>query len=156
MKPQLNEKPPTFCLPNESNTQICLEDHKGKWILIYFYPKDDTPGCTTEACEIKNTWNEFESHNISVFGISGDSPESHKKFKEKHKLPFPLLSDQDLSVIKSYDAYGTKKMFGKEYQGIIRKSFLINPDFVIQKIYPKVQPKKHAKEVLNDIISLTT
>lgn len=149
----LNKQPPLFCLKNEDEENICLKDFKGNWILLYFYPKDNTPGCTTEACEIRNEWDNFEKQNAVVLGISADSSESHKKFNEKHSLPFSLLSDTDKTVLKQYKSYGTKKMFGKEYQGIFRNSFLISPDFKIVKIYEKVKTKKHAVEVLADISS---
>lgn len=155
MEKLLNNTPPNFCLKNDSGDEICLNNHKGEWILLYFYPRDNTPGCTTEACEIRDAWNDFSKLNATVFGISADSIESHQKFKQKHDLPFSLLSDPERKVIKKYESLKPKKMFGKEYIGIMRNSVLISPDFKIVKVYEKVKPATHAREVLADIHELS-
>jgi len=144
-------KAPLFCLLDENNKEHCLTDYKGQWILLYFYPKDDTPGCATEACQIRDSWAEFKKYNAIVFGVSGDSVLSHKKFKEKFNLPFPLLSDTEREVMKSFDVLGEKSMFGKMFIGIKRESFLINPNGEIVKHYKNVKPAIHAEEVLRDL-----
>lgn len=144
----VGKTPPAFCLNDETGSEVCLEDFKGKWILIYFYPKDMTPGCTTQACEIRDSWGEFKKHDAVVLGISADNEASHQKFKSEHDLPFPLLADTEKEVVQQYHSYGTKKMFGNEYKGILRNSVLINPDFIIEEVFEKIQPKKHAPKVL--------
>lgn len=146
---------PLFCLVDEKNKEHCLADYKGQWILLYFYPKDDTPGCTQEACQIRDSWTEFKKHNAVVLGVSGDSVSSHKKFKEKFNLPFPLLSDSGREVMKSFDVLGEKSMFGKAFIGIKRESFLINPEGEIVKHYKNVKPAIHAEEVLRDLELMT-
>mgnify|MGYP005851390431 CR=1 FL=1 len=140
-----------FSLPDENNNFHRLSDYKGQWVLIYFYPKDDTPGCTKEACNFRDKMNDLKKLGIKVLGVSADSVESHKKFKEKHQLNFPLLSDEKKEVIKGYQAWGKKKFMGKEFEGILRISYLINPKGEIVKKYDKVNPKKHADEVLVDV-----
>lgn len=146
---------PLFCLVDENNKEHCLADYKGQWVLLYFYPKDDTPGCTQEACQIRDSWAEFKKHKAVVLGVSGDSVSSHKKFKEKFNLPFPLLSDSGREVMKSFDVLGEKSMFGKAFIGIKRESFLINPEGEIVKHYKNVKPAIHAEEVLRDLELMT-
>jgi peroxiredoxin Q/BCP len=148
------KKPPLFCLKNQENKEICLKDYKDKWILVYFYPKDFTPGCTKEACMFRDYFKELEKEGVVVLGISADSVESHRKFATKHELPFDILSDEKKEVIKEFKALRKKKMFGKEYLGIVRISFLINPDFKVVKEYSSVKPQIHAKEVLEDVKEL--
>lgn len=134
---------PNFTLPDQDGNQISLNDFLGKWVLVYFYPKDDTPGCTKEACGLRDNALKYEKDDIIVLGISKDTPSSHKKFISKYKLPFTLLSDTKKEIIKKYDAdkgIGTKRI-----------SYLINPDGIIEKIYDKVKPETHAEEVLKDI-----
>jgi len=128
-----------------------LSDYKGKWVLLYFYPKDDTPGCTKEACAIRDNLPDFKKLKIKVFGVSVDSVESHKKFSEKYNLPFTLLSDEEKRVVKDYGVWGIKKFMGKTFMGTKRTSFLINPQGVIEKVYKNVAPEKHAEEVLKDL-----
>ncbi len=148
-------KAPLFCLMDENNKEHCLADYKGQWVLVYFYPKDDTPGCTQEACAFRDSWAEFKKHNAIVLGISGDSVVSHKKFKEKFNLPFPLLVDSGREVMKSFDVLGEKSMFGKTFIGIKRESFLINPEGEIAKHYKNVKPAIHAEQVLTDLELMT-
>lgn len=128
-----------------------LAQYMGKYFVLYFYPKDDTPGCTKEACAIRDAWSDFAELQITVLGVSADSVQSHEKFSKKFGLPFPLLSDPDKKILKSYEAIGMKKMWGREYEGILRITYLIAPDGTIAKVYPKVKPANHAKEILADI-----
>ena len=144
-------KAPDFCLPNQDGVEICLRDLKGKWIILYFYPKDNTPGCTTEAKEFSSLLDEFEKENAVVLGISPDSPKKHSNFIQKQDLEVTLLSDEEKKVLKAYGAWGIKKMYGKEYEGVIRSTFIINPDGEIVKEYKKVRAKGHAQEVLKDL-----
>lgn len=138
---------PDFALPDQNGTMHSLQDYKGKWVLVYFYPKDDTPGCTKEACSMRDHYAELQKV-VTVLGISSDSVESHKQFIEKYQLPFTLLADQEKKVIKEYGAEGTP--FTK------RISYLINPVGIITKTYPNVQPDQHAEEILRDMKAFTT
>jgi len=147
-------KAPDFCLPNQDGVEICLRDLKGKWIILYFYPKDNTPGCTTEAKEFSALLDEFEKENAIVLGVSPDSPKKHCNFIEKQDLEVTLLSDEEKKVLKAYGAWGIKKMYGKEYEGVIRSTVIINPNGEIVKEYKKVRAKGHAKKVLEDLKEL--
>ena len=122
--------------------------------LVYFYPKDDTPGCTKEACAIRDAWSEFESAGLRVIGVSKDSEKSHDKFIEKYSLPFPLIADTEMELAQAFGVFGEKKFMGRVYDGIHRMSFLIAADGTILKSYPKVKPAEHAKEILEDIVQL--
>lgn len=144
------DKAPAFSLPDQDGTINTLSDYKGKWILLYFYPKDDTPGCTTEACTIRDQYGDFKKSKTVVFGVSIDPVKKHKKFAEKYDLPFPLLADEDKKVVEAYGVWGEKKFMGRKYMGISRESFLIDPDGNIAKVYEQVKPKEHAREVLAD------
>ena len=147
-------KAPDFCLPNQDGVEICLRDLKGKWIILYFYPKDNTPGCTTEAKEFSSLLDEFEKENAIVLGVSPDSTKKHCNFIEKQDLEVTLLSDEEKKVLKAYGAWGIKKMYGKEYEGVIRSTFIINPEGEIVKEYKKVRAKGHAEKVLKDLKEL--
>ncbi|MEO6077353.1 MAG: thioredoxin-dependent thiol peroxidase [Candidatus Andersenbacteria bacterium] len=149
-------KAPDFTAQDQFVETHSLANTRGKWLLLYFYPKDDTPGCTKEACAIRDAWTDFHDAGITVFGVSKDSVESHKKFAEKYSLPFPLLADPDQKIIASYEASGEKSMYGKLFHGILRVSYLINPDGVIAKVYPKVKPAEHAKQILEDFANLNS
>jgi peroxiredoxin Q/BCP len=140
-----------FELSDQNGKSHKLSDYKGEWVLLYFYPKDDTPGCTKEACAIRDHFPNFKKLKAVVLGISVDSVESHKKFAEKYKLPFTLLSDAKKEVVKKYGVWGKKTFMGKAFMGTKRTSFLINPEFKIVKIYENVKPEIHAEEVLNDL-----
>ena len=144
---EIGQKAPEFCLKNQDEVEICLKDLKGKWIVLYFYPKDNTPGCTTEACDFTNELEEFEKLDAIILGVSPDSCESHRKFIEKKNLKITLLCDEDKNVLKEYGAWGIKKMYGKEYEGVIRSTFLIDPDGNIAYIWPKVRVKGHVEKV---------
>ncbi len=151
MNLKLNQKAPSFTLPDSSGKQHSLSHYAGKWILLYFYPKDDTPGCTTQACTLRDSWKEFGKMNAVVLGVSVDSPKSHTKFTQKYQLPFTLLADEEKTVVNLYGVWGKKKFMGREYMGTVRTSFLIDPTGNIVKIYENVKPAEHAKEVLEDL-----
>lgn len=144
-------KAPDFSLPDQDGKTHKLSQYKGKWVLLYFYPKDDTPGCTIEACTIRDQFKDFKKIKAVVLGVSKDSVESHRKFADAYDLPFTLLSDEDKKVIKKYGVWGEKNMMGRKYMGVKRMSFLITPAGKIAKVYPNVKPPKHAGEVLEDI-----
>ncbi|MDQ5972520.1 MAG: thioredoxin-dependent peroxiredoxin [Patescibacteria group bacterium] len=147
-------KAPNFSLQDQDGQTHSLQDYLGQWVVIYFYPKDDTPGCTTEACSFRDEYDYIKEHGAVVFGISKDSVASHKKFATKYNLSFPLLSDESLDTIKAYGAWGERSMYGKKYMGIIRSTFLIDPKGEIVKEYPKVTPKDHAVQIVKDLIAL--
>jgi peroxiredoxin Q/BCP len=148
---QLSQKAPTFSLVDQDGKVHHLKDYLGKKVLLYFYPKDDTPGCTTEACSFRDNIKDLESLGLVVLGVSADSVKSHKKFAEKFNLPFPLLSDETKAVCEAYGVWGKKKFMGKEYMGISRMSFLIDEKGTIAKIYEEVKPKEHVDEVRGDV-----
>ena len=149
----IGKKAPEFCLKDSQEKEICLKDFKGKWVVVYFYPKDNTPGCTMEAQGFSMAQEEFEKENTVVFGISPDSCESHSKFIFKKDLTVTLLSDPEKKVIESYGALGKKKMFGREFTGVIRSTFLVAPDGKIVHKWPKVRVKGHVNEVLETLKS---
>ncbi len=149
-----NTQAPDFSLPDQHGTVHSLKDMRGKWVLLYFYPKDDTPGCTKEACTLEKTSNRYAAKSCIVLGVSADSVESHAKFAKKHKIGFKLLADTDKTVINAYGVWQEKSFMGKKYKGIVRMSFLIDPEGKVRKIYPKVSPEEHAFEVLADIEEL--
>jgi peroxiredoxin Q/BCP len=151
---KIGERAPDFTLSDQKGTQHTLSAYRGNWVLIYFYPKDDTPGCTKEACAFRDTFPEFETLKMPVFGISTDSVKSHEKFAVKYQLPFTLLADEQKEVVQLYGVWGKKKFMGKEYDGTHRMSFLIDPEGKIAKIYDKVKPEGHAEEVLSDVRAL--
>ena len=153
---QVGDTAPDFTLLDQHGASHTLSDYTGRWVLLYFYPKDNTPGCTKEACMLRDTFPRFETLHTEVFGISKDSVASHTSFAEKHNLPFKLLADEDKQVLEQYGVWGEKKMMGKTYQGTMRTSFLIDPDGIIQKIYEKVKPEVHAEEVLADLKDFNT
>ena len=149
--PKEGKKAPDFKLPDQDGKMHTLREHNGKWVLLYFYPKDDTPGCTAEACAIRDEFPNFKKIRAVVLGVSKDSVESHKKFAEEYRLPFRLLSDTEKKVIQKYGVWGEKNMMGKKYMGVKRTSFLIDPNGIIAKVYENVKPDNHAGEVLEDI-----
>ena len=151
MKLKQGQKAPRFILSDAEGKAHSLEDYKGKWVLLYFYPKDDTTGCTKEACRIRDSYADFKKMKATVLGVSVDSRASHKKFVKKYALPFTLLADEDKSVVKKYGAWGKKKFMGRTYMGTYRTSFLIDPKGRIAKIYKNVKPNIHATEVLKDL-----
>lgn len=145
---------PDFSLLDQNGQARSLADYRGKWLVLYFYPKDDTPGCTTEACSFRDEREVIAEHGAEIVGISKDSVVSHKKFTEKYGLNFTLLSDEDHSTIEAYGAWAPKKMFGREYLGTQRKTFIIDPSGNIVREYPDVTPKEHAREIIHDLETL--
>ena len=143
------ELAPNFKIPSSNNKEFELKKNTNKFLIIYFYPRDNTPGCTNEAKDFSKLYKEFQKLNCEIFGISKDSIESHKKFISKFKIPFQLLSDEKIIVLKKYGAWGEKSMYGKKFMGIKRTTVLINPKSKIIKIWINVKVKDHAKEVLN-------
>ena len=148
---ELGSKAPDFALPDQNGKLHTLSGYRGRWVLLYFYPKDDTPGCTKEACTIRDSFPHFETLNAVVLGVSVDSVASHKKFAEKYHLPFTLLADEHKKVVNLYKVWAKKQFMGREYDGTLRTSFLIDPEGDIVKIYHEVHPEKHAAEVLRDL-----
>jgi peroxiredoxin Q/BCP len=139
---------PDFTLPADGGGEVSLSDYRGKKVVLYFYPKDNTPGCTTEACNFRDDYSQIIAASAVVLGVSPDSVKSHDKFKLKFNLPFALLSDPDHRVAEMYGAWGEKKMRGKTYMGIIRSTFIIDEEGRIIKVFPKVKVKTHSQEVL--------
>jgi thioredoxin-dependent peroxiredoxin len=139
---------PDFTLAADGGAQVSLSDYRGKKVVLYFYPKDNTPGCTTEACNFRDDYSEIVAAGAAVLGVSPDSVKSHDKFKTKFQLPFALLSDFDHQVAETYGAWGEKKMYGKTYEGILRSTFVVDEEGKIIKVFPKVTPKDHSQEVL--------
>ncbi len=148
---RIGEIAPDFTLRDQSGKEHTLSQYRGRYVLLYFYPKDDTSGCTKEACMIRDAFPRFEGVHAHVFGVSADSVESHKKFADKYSLPFSLLSDPDKLVLNAYGVWQEKKMMGRTFMGIVRTSFLIDPDGVVKKVYEKVRPEIHAEQVLADL-----
>ena len=152
--PHVETEAPDFTLPDEDGKLHTLSDYRGKWVLLYFYPKDDTTGCTKEACAIRDEFPRFNLVNATVLGVSVDSSASHKKFKAKYNLPFTLLADTEKKVVQLYGVWAKKQFMGREYDGTLRTSFLIDPLGYIEKIYEDVKPEIHAGEVLKDLQKL--
>lgn len=139
---------------DQEGKEHSLSDYTGEWVVLYFYPKDDTPGCTKEACAFRDNLPKFKKINANVFGVSVDPVKKHAKFAEKFQLPFTLLSDEDKTVVNAYGLWAKKKFMGREYMGTLRTSFIINPKGVIAKVYEGVKPETHAEEVLQDLKTL--
>jgi len=153
--PKVGSKAPEFTLPDQNGEGHSLKEYKGRWILIYFYPKDDTPGCTIEACTIRDQFKDFKKIGAEVIGVSTDSVKSHKKFADSYELPFTLLADENKEVVGEYGVFGEKKFMGRTYMGTKRMSFLVDPKGKIAKVYEKVKPLTHAAEVIADLKTLT-
>ena len=151
---KIGQNAPDFTLLDQDGKSHSLSDYEGKRILLYFYPKDNTTGCIKEACMLRDDFLGFKKLKVLVVGVSVDSVASHKKFANEYKLPFTLLADEDKKVVKLYGVWGKKKFMGREYMGTLRASFLINPKGVIEKIYEKVAPADHSREVLEDLKKL--
>ncbi len=140
-----------FSLPDQNGKIHTLSQYRGKWVVLYFYPKDNTPGCTKEACNFRDSFRVLEKMGAVILGVSKDSVESHLKFVKKYGLNFPILSDPEKEVIKKYKAWGKKKFLGKEFEGTLRTSYLIDPEGEIKKVYAKVNPLSHAGEIIKDL-----
>ncbi|MGH7701890.1 MAG: thioredoxin-dependent thiol peroxidase [Gemmatimonadales bacterium] len=141
-------KAPPFSLPSDGGEQVSLKALQGRKVVLYFYPKDDTSGCTVEACEFRDHWAEVKRSGAVVLGVSPDPVSAHDKFKRKYALPFPLLSDPDHSVAEAYGAWGDKSMYGRKYQGILRTTFVLDEAGRVLRVFEKVKPRGHAAEVL--------
>ena len=149
---QPGDSAPDFSLNDQAGTPVSLSQFRGQRVVIYFYPKDDTPGCTKEACNFRDQWSAFEQHNIAVLGISKDGAASHTKFIAKYNLPFTLLSDPEpCAVAESYGSYGLKKFMGKEYMGMMRHTFVVDAEGRIEKAYTKVKAETMADDILKDL-----
>lgn len=151
---EVGEKAVEFCLPSDGGNEVCLKDLKGKWVVLYFYPKDNTPGCTKEAQQFSELLEEFDKLNAVVLGVSPDSVESHKKFKEKKDLKVTLLSDVNKEVINAYGAWQLKKSYGREYYGVVRSTYLIDPEGKVAYVWKKVRANGHAAKVLEKLKEL--
>ncbi len=143
----IDDKAPEFCLPNQDDIEICLRDLKGRWLVLYFYPRDNTPGCTTEACEFTAAAPDFSDLDAIILGVSADSTKKHRSFIEKKELGITLLSDEDSSMMQEYGVWQLKKNYGKEYMGIVRTTFIIDPDGVVKALFSKVRVKEHVAKV---------
>jgi peroxiredoxin Q/BCP len=139
---------PEFALSDETKTTHRLADYRGKKVVLYFYPKDDTPGCTTEACNFRDDYSQFVNAGVIILGVSPDSPESHQKFKAKFQLPFPLLADETHETCEAYGVWGKKQKYGREYMGVLRTTFIINEAGNIMNIYENVKPAEHSQEII--------
>ncbi|AXX91197.1 thioredoxin-dependent thiol peroxidase [Malaciobacter molluscorum LMG 25693] len=151
---EIGNKAPDFCAKNQDDVEICLRDLKGKWIVLYFYPKDLTPGCTTEACEFSQSEPEFDDLDAIILGVSPDETQKHRKFIEKKELTITLLSDIDKKMCEDYEVWQLKKFMGKEYMGVVRSTFIINPEGEIAAMWTKVKVKGHVEAVKDKLKQL--
>jgi peroxiredoxin Q/BCP len=142
---------PDFNLRDENGAAKRLSDYRGQNVVLYFYPKDDTPGCIREACSFRDDYSAYDQAGVIILGVSPDSPESHTKFKAKYQLPFTLLADEDHAVCDAYGVWGPKQLMGREYEGVLRTTFVIGRDGVVAKVFEKVSPSQHAREVLESL-----
>lgn len=150
----VGEKAPSFCLQDKEEKQVCMEDFKNKWIVLYFYPKDNTSGCTLEAIDFSSKLNMFTKNNAVIIGVSPDSPNSHKKFVEKHELRVLLLSDPEKRVLKQYGVWQLKKLYGREYYGVVRTTYIIDPKGIVRHVFKRVRVKGHVEKVLSELRKL--
>lgn len=144
----IGTKAPEFTLEDKDGNKVSMSDFKGKKVVVYFYPKDNTPGCTRQACAFRNAYDGFKKEDVQVIGISKDSIKSHQKFAEKHELPFILLSDPDLVAIKAFDVWKEEKMYGKTALGVVRATYIIDENGIIEKVFEKAKPDTNAQEIL--------
>ncbi|MAE07370.1 MAG: thioredoxin-dependent thiol peroxidase [Bacteroidetes bacterium] len=151
MKLKTGDKAPDFKGIDENGTEVSLSDFKGKKIILYFYPKDNTPGCTNEACDLRDNYNMWIEKGYEIIGVSPDNTKSHINFKEKHKLPFTLISDPDKEIIKQFGVWGLKKLYGREYEGLLRTTFIIDENGIISNIFEKVKTKDHTNQILETL-----
>ncbi len=151
---QINDKAPEFCLLNQDDIEICSRDLKGKWVVLYFYPRDNTPGCTTEACEFTEAVADFSELDAIILGVSADTTKKHRNFIEKQNLGITLLSDESTDMMQEYGVWQMKKNYGKEYMGIVRSTFIINPEGIVKAVFEKVRVKEHVAKVRTELMSL--
>jgi len=147
-QPKINEKAPAFKGVTQTKETISITDFKGKKLILYFYPKDNTSGCTAEARNLSENYNKLQEAGYEVLGVSPDSVKSHQKFSEKHQLPFPIIADTEKEILKAYGVWGEKKMYGRTYMGVKRTTFIINEDGIIEQIIDKVKTKDHTNQIL--------
>lgn len=145
---QKGDKAPDFTGNDQQGKVVSLDDFKGKKLVLYFYPKDDTPGCTKEACNLRDNYADLLDKGFVLLGVSPDTEDSHQKFISKYELPFPLLSDPELKIIKAFGAWGEKNMYGRKYEGLLRTTFIINEEGIIEKVIRKVKTDDHANQIL--------
>jgi len=145
---QKGDKAPDFTGKDQQGKVVSLDDFKGKKLVLYFYPKDDTPGCTKEACNLRDNYADLLDKGFALLGVSPDTEDSHQKFISKYELPFPLLSDPELKIIKAFGAWGEKNMYGRKYEGLLRTTFIINEEGIIEKVIRKVKTDDHANQIL--------
>ena len=145
---EINTKAPDFTLPDKDGNPVSLSDFRGRKVVLYFYPRDNTPGCTRQACAFAAAYDRFRSMDVTVIGVSKDSVSSHLKFAQKYDLPFILLSDPELQAIQAYDVWKEKKLYGKVSMGVVRTTYIIDENGVIEKVFPKVKPDTNAAEIL--------
>ena len=151
MKLNVGDKAPAIKAMDQNGKMISLADLKGSKVILYFYPKDDTTGCTAEACNLRDNYDNLLGRGFKIIGVSADSAASHKKFAGKYNLPFPLIPDTDKKIINDYGVWGKKKLYGKEYDGIYRTTFIISEDGIVMKIFDKVDTKQHTDQILAEI-----
>lgn len=149
-KLKIGDPAPDFSAPDQDGNMVSLDQFSGKKLVLYFYPKDNTPGCTAEACDLRDNYERFMKEGYEILGVSADSQKSHQNFIKKYDLPFPLLSDVDKKVLEAYGAWGEKKMYGKTYMGVLRKTFVISEKGTIENIIEKVETKQHSKQIFED------
>jgi peroxiredoxin Q/BCP len=154
MELKIGDTAPGFCLPDAEKGQVCLKDQRGKWVVLYFYPKDGTKGCTMEALEFTAAEDEFNAKGAIILGVSPDSLESHTRFKEKNELSLMLLSDTEKEILTDYGVWQKKKMYGREYMGVVRSTYLIDPEGKIAYVWPKVKVAGHADAVMEKLVEL--
>ena len=142
---------PAINATDENGELITLEEYRGKKVVLYFYPRDNTPGCTAEACDLRDNYSQFIEQGFEIIGVSADTEKSHRKFKSKYELPFRLISDVDRKVLQDYGAWGEKKLYGKSFLGVIRLTFIINEDGYVEKIIKKVKTKEHSKQIFAEL-----
>jgi peroxiredoxin Q/BCP len=145
---QAGQKAPDFTATDQDGKTVSLAEYRGRKVIIYFYPKDDTPGCTREACAFRDNLPNFEQTGVEVLGVSVDSEKAHRKFADKYQLPFRLVSDADKAIVEAYGVWGMKKFMGREYMGTNRVTYLVGEDGNIEQVWPKVKPETHAAEIL--------
>ncbi|MFT5659485.1 MAG: peroxiredoxin Q/BCP [Sulfurimonas sp.] len=151
---KIDDKAPAFCLANQDDVEICLRDLKGKWIVLYFYPRDNTPGCTTEACEFTLAAPDFSDLDAIILGVSADTTKKHRNFIEKQNIGITLLSDESTDMMQEYGVWQKKMNFGKEYMGIVRTTLIINPEGIVKAVFEKVRVKEHVAKVQAELESL--
>lgn len=144
---KIGDQAPAFSGPDQNGNEVSIEQFKGKKLVLYFYPKDNTPGCTSEACDLRNNYEQFLTKGYDILGVSPDSQKSHQNFIKKYDLPFSLISDVDKKILKAYNSWGEKKMYGKTYEGVLRKTYIISENGIIENIIDKVKTKEHSKQI---------